>query len=195
MTIAPSPTRRATSKMRTSLLKAIDHRPEERVVVEVWQWEPPHSVREEKAGGRVYSKPHSQIVIALHFGQHRRVFRQRQHLLLLGRSENGRDRFPYLAALVPCRLSQEQPVGYGVVLANARRRGGVVGGFVIVFVRRNIQRKFVAHNIDLAAGAVILLDLRQDLHMVQTAGGALEIAEDIEADGRRRIAERLILVG
>jgi hypothetical protein len=31
--------------------------------------------------------------------------------------------------------------------------------------------------------------------MVQAAGGALEIAEDIEPEGRGRIAEGLILVG
>src|ERR1700691_1054427 len=129
MKIAPSPTRSATSKMRTSLLKAIDHRPEERIVVEVWQWESPHSVREEETGGGVNPEPHSQIVVTLHLGQHRRIFRQRQHLLLLDGSENGRDHVPYLAAIVPCRLSEEQPVGYSLVFANARRRGGVVGGF------------------------------------------------------------------
>src|ERR1700684_2749527 len=134
MKIAPSPTRSATSKMRTSLLEAIDHRPEERIVVEVWQWESPHSVREEEAGGRVYSEPHSQIVIALHLGQHRRIFRQRQHLLLLGGSENGRDRFPSPAAGGPCHLSQEQPVGYSLVLADARRGNGVGGGFAVMFV-------------------------------------------------------------
>jgi len=151
-------------------------------------------VREEEAGGGIDSEPHSQIVIALHLGQHRRIFRQRQHLLLLGGSQNGRDYVPYLAAIVPCRLSEEQPVGYSLVLANARRRCSVVGGFVIVFVGCDVQGKFVTHNIDLAAGAVILLDLRQDLHMVQAAGGALEIAEDIQAEGRGRIAERFILV-
>src|SRR5580658_3060996 len=135
MKIAPSAMRRISSSRRSSLFEAIDHRPEERVVVEVWQWESPHSVREEETGGRVDAEPHSQIVVALHLGQHRRIFRQRQHLLLLDGSENGRDHVPYLAAIVPCRLSEEQPVGYSLVFANARRRGGVVSGFVIVFVR------------------------------------------------------------
>src|ERR1700727_2519969 len=51
------------------------------------------------------------------------------------------------------------------------------------------------YDIDLAAGAVIVLQLRQNFHVERAAHGALKIAENIQPARRRRITERLILVG
>src|SRR5215472_14333631 len=51
------------------------------------------------------------------------------------------------------------------------------------------------HDVKFSGGPVVALDLRQHVHMKIAAGGALEIAEDIEAHGRRGISKSLIRVG
>ena len=59
---------------------------------------------------------------------------------------------------------------------------------------RNIERKLVAHDINLPDRAVIALNLRQHFDMKPAASGAFEIAKNIQTDFCRRISKRLVRI-
>src|SRR5260370_10995607 len=113
------------------------------------------AMRDYEGGSAGNSGVHAGIHIAPDFGRDRGVLGESLRLGLLRRGQHGGHGFPDLAADGPGRLVAEEGVGHLLILADARRGGGISGGLARTGAEAG-QRKFAADEVDLAGIHVVL---------------------------------------